>query len=80
MGSEDFRKELETLINRHSRESGSDTPDFVLADFLHDCLRSFDLATNARDRWYGRGRFQRTHPPDRDERAQPVDLLADLEV
>lgn len=31
--SEDFRRELEHLINRHSQESmGGNTPDFILAD------------------------------------------------
>ena len=29
-----FRKELETLINRNNKESGSDTPDYLLAEFL----------------------------------------------
>lgn len=27
-----FRKELQTLINKNSLENGSDTPDFILAD------------------------------------------------
>lgn len=48
-----FRAELEHLINRHSMENGSNTPDFLLAEFLNDCLRAFDTATRARDTWYG---------------------------
>jgi len=28
----DFRRDLERLINRHSKESGSDTPDFILRE------------------------------------------------
>jgi hypothetical protein len=48
-----FRKELETLINSTSRESGSDTPDYVLADFLDGCLIAFDAAVKRRDRYYG---------------------------
>ena len=45
-----FKKELEALINKHSMENGSDTPDYVLADFLLDCLKAFDKATMARDK------------------------------
>lgn len=48
-----FRKELEALINRCRMENGSDTPDFVLADYLTACLQAFNAATVARDRWYG---------------------------
>lgn len=48
-----FRMELQTLINRYSKENGSNTPDFVLANFLCDSLRAFDLATGQRSHWYG---------------------------
>lgn len=51
IGSE-FRKELESLLNRHSKENGSDTPDFVLADFLIRCLMAFDAATRGRIMFY----------------------------
>lgn len=50
----DFRKELETLINKHSRENGCDTPDFILAEYLNDCLDSFDKAVVRRETWYSR--------------------------
>jgi len=50
--SHDFRTDLEYLINSHSRETKSDTPDFVLARYLDDCLRAFDKAVNARTDWY----------------------------
>lgn len=44
-----FRKELERLINAHSRENGSDTPDFILAEYLLSCLEAFDRATRHRE-------------------------------
>lgn len=50
-----FRKDLECLINRHSKEIGSDTPDFILAEYLENCLVNFDTIVSARERWYGRG-------------------------
>ncbi len=49
-----FRSDLESIINRHSQENGSNTPDFILAEYLQACLRAFDLAVVARERWYGR--------------------------
>lgn len=50
---EAFRMELQTLLNRYSKENGSNTPDFVLANYLCDCLRSWDLACSQREHWYG---------------------------
>lgn len=49
-----FRKELEHLINCHSQENGCNTPDFILADYLANCLLAFDTAVNQRERWYSR--------------------------
>jgi hypothetical protein len=49
----DFRGELEQLINLHSKENGSNTPDFILAGFLTDCLDTFDRTVKCRDDWYG---------------------------
>ena len=47
-----LRTDLAQLLNRFSRENESDTPDFVLAEFLVNCLDAFDLATNRRTGWY----------------------------
>jgi len=49
----DFRKELTELINKHSMENESDTPDFMLAEYLMDCLRAFNAVINTRKKWYG---------------------------
>jgi hypothetical protein len=46
-----FRKELESLINRYSKENGSNTPDFILAEYLDNCLESFDSALQKREKW-----------------------------
>lgn len=46
-------KELTALLNRHSVESASDTPDFILAEYLMGCLKAYDKATRARDSWFG---------------------------
>lgn len=49
-----FRSELADLLNRHSMENGSDTPDFMLAQYLFDCLAAFDRAVKWRKEWSGR--------------------------
>lgn len=48
-----FNKELEQLLNKYSKENQSDTPDFILCDFILGCLNAFNSATNIRDDWYG---------------------------
>jgi len=49
-----FTQELEQLINRHSRENESNTPDFILAAYVAHCLDAFNCAVQAREKWYGR--------------------------
>jgi hypothetical protein len=50
----DFQKDLEELINHHSKENGSNTPDWVLASYLVRCLEVFDSCIELRERYYGR--------------------------
>lgn len=45
--------DLQSAINRNSAEKGSNTPDFILAEYLVSCLRAFDAAIQARELWYG---------------------------
>jgi len=51
---EDFKKELEVLINKHSMENDSNTPDYILAEYLTDCLMVFNKTTQIRNDWYGK--------------------------
>lgn len=50
----EFQSELASLLNRHSmeRRAGS-TPDFILADYLIDCLTLLGKTVGTRDEWYG---------------------------
>lgn len=50
----EFRKALEHAINCNSMENGSNTPDFILAQHLADCLAAFNKASTHREAWYGR--------------------------
>lgn len=46
-----FEKELEHLINKHSMENGSDTPDFILAEYLVNQLEVFNRTIKRRTIW-----------------------------
>ncbi len=54
MTKQSFEKLLEQAINTTSQENASDTPDFILAQYLLGCLASWNGAVKARERWYGR--------------------------
>lgn len=53
---ETFIKALEHIINKHSQEDGSDTPDFIIASFLGAVLEAWNLAQAEREAWYSRPR------------------------
>ena len=52
MSDVDFIKDLAAVINKHSMENGSNTPDFILAEYLYKCLSAFEITTNDRTKWY----------------------------
>lgn len=47
-----LREKIEEAIHLTSAENESNTPDFILAEFLMDCLEAFDRATKARESLY----------------------------
>jgi len=50
---DEFQKELTTLINQHSQDNGSDTPDFLLAEYLTNCLKNWNDIVCKRREWWG---------------------------
>ena len=46
MNEVEFQKELTQLINKHSMENGSNTPDFMLSDYLRKCLETYNDIVN----------------------------------
>jgi len=52
--NEDFARELKELINKHSQENDSNTPDFILANFMSNCLEAWNEAVQQRENWYDR--------------------------
>ncbi len=51
-------EEIRAALNRHSAENGSDTPDFLLAEFLVGCLETWNRTTRKRDEWHGFSPFR----------------------
>ena len=49
-----FLDELTNIINRHSMEGASNTPDYILAQYIKDCLRAYERAIKKREVWHGR--------------------------
>lgn len=47
-----LRDDIRDVLNKHSAENGSDTPDFILANYLLGCLAAFDEATELRTAWH----------------------------
>ncbi len=47
-----LEEELRSLLNRHCAENRSNTPDFILAEYMLSCLHAFEKATVDRDSWY----------------------------
>ena len=46
-----FMDALVDLINTHNLENASNTPDFMLAEFLCNCLDNFNVIVAGRDQW-----------------------------
>lgn len=46
-----LQQELTRLLNGH--ENDSNTPDWLLAQYLQDCLATWNRTMRARDEWYG---------------------------
>lgn len=65
MNFEEFEKDLAKLINKHSMESGSGTPDFILAAHLTQTLKTFNASMHARESWYDRPMDKFGMPPIR---------------
>jgi hypothetical protein len=45
-------EDIQAAINSHNGEARSNTPDFILAEYLMACLHAFEAASNERERWY----------------------------
>ena len=58
----DFKKELAYVLNKYSRENLSNTPDYILAEYLNDCLNTFDKIIQLREKLYKVGLKTKNNP------------------
>ena len=49
---EEFKAGLTRLLNKHNQEFESGTPDFILAEYLCECLAGWNRAAKMRESWY----------------------------
>jgi hypothetical protein len=54
MMDETLQRAIEHAINAHCAENDSNTPDFLLAEYMLGCLKVFNNTIRQREQWYGR--------------------------
>lgn len=57
-----LEEEIRHVLNCHNAEAGSNTPDFILAQYLVNCLQNFNAVVATREAWYGRPLMQLSVP------------------
>ena len=57
-----FQKDLAQLINKYCIENESDTPDFMIAEYLDGCLQVYNETITKREEWYGRSKQSQPLP------------------
>jgi len=50
---EEFRRELEVLINRHCIENETDMPDFIMAEMICELIAGIGRASKRTLDWHG---------------------------
>lgn len=72
----DFEQRLRDLLNSHSMECASNTPDYILAMYLSSCLAAFNTAVQQRETWHGRdARPSLSWHPSHDGGCDPMDTV-----
>lgn len=69
-----FEGELTGLINKYSLESLSNTPDFILAYYLKDCLVTWQNAQARRTAWYSKKLEERDKEKEKNETERPSQM------
>lgn len=49
-----LERDIAKILNIYCQELRSDTPDFILAQYLLRCLDNFSQTVQRREDWYGR--------------------------
>lgn len=48
----DLREDLDQILSEYHQDNNSQTPGFILARYVTDCLKAFDRATRKRTKWF----------------------------
>lgn len=51
---ENLKKDIAAILNKYSQENRSNTPDYMLADYMLGCLNVYENTISAREKWFGR--------------------------
>lgn len=52
--SKELEKEIENLMNKYNIDTITDTPDFIIAEYLMTCLRNYLVTKNKVEKWFGK--------------------------
>lgn len=47
-----FKKEMSELLRKYSGIYTSETPSYILVEYIFNCLDNFDKMSKARDHWF----------------------------
>ena len=78
----EFRKELTALLNKYNKDLETNTPDFILADFIVSVISQFGLAGRNTINWHRvkrPGPADRAKNPVRPEDCFPGEMVAEAE-
>lgn len=51
---EEIEKEITKIFNKHNLDTITDTPDYILADYVMTCLYAFFKAKGDIEKWFGK--------------------------
>lgn len=60
--NQQFKADLVAMINAHSMENGSNTPDWILGEYLVAIIEAFNRTIVLREEWYGRDKGRSKNP------------------
>ncbi len=61
-----FTQELAVLINKYGKDNQCNTPDYILANYMNDCLGSYMFAVKRKEKHEGQ------------TKEEPVTLSSDI--
>ena len=53
MNDEDLKRQLSVIMNTHGIDNECSTPDYILAEYLIDCLKSYKKIHDDNRIWHG---------------------------